>query len=430
MALPEAVSRQYQTQAQIAATTAASVRSLAMRMGSDFDTGWAAVRDSVLAVAQAGRSETVQTALPYVSSVLAETGQASAPYGELVAARFIADAPDGRSMESLVDLTPIRAKAAVAGGAADTVAVQQAASWLSGTMLTVLADTRRDVYSVDIAQNLAVTGYVRMLQPPSCGRCVILAGKWFRWNEGFRRHPRCDCIHIPASENVAGSYTTDPYAYFRSLTETDQARLFGKREAEAIRDHGADIYRVMNVKTRGLGTAKSNRIYGTPNRRTVSDIIARDPERKFVLQNLEYHGYITGPQRAGGNLIGNGPAAERFAGMTRGRGTYRVGGQTVKTARASVIDARAAGVRDPLNRSTMTAAERRLYDAHYRLQYARRNGSIPNSIGANSADVYTTQRPATPAAIAELEREWLRQVELARQSPAKSVRGLLDLLTA
>lgn len=429
MALPETVTSQYQTQAQIAATTTATMRSLALRMGADFDTGWASVRASVLAVAEAGRAESVRAALPYVSSVLSETGQQSAPYGELLPSGFLAATPDGRSLETLLDSTPIRAKAAMAAGATDTVAVQQAANWLAGTMLTVMADTRRDVYAVDIAQNLAVTGYVRMLQPPSCGRCVILAGKWFRWNQGFLRHPRCDCIHIPATENVSGSLTTDPYAYFRSLSESDQARLFGKAEAEAIRDNGADIYRVMNVKTRGLGTAKSNRVYGTPMKRTVSDIIERDPERRFVLSNLEYHGYITGPQTPGGNIIGNGPAAERFAGMTRGRGTYRVGSQTVQTARASVFDARTTGVRDPLNRATMTAAERRLYDAHYRLTYAKRTGTIPNSIGPNSADVFTLQRQATAEQIAELEQEWLKQQELAAKSPAGSVRELLRLLT-
>lgn len=35
-------------------------------------------------------------------------------------------------------------------------------------------------------------GYVRMLTPPSsCDRCVILAGRWYRWNQGFERHPMC-----------------------------------------------------------------------------------------------------------------------------------------------------------------------------------------------------------------------------------------------
>ncbi len=94
-----------------------------------------------------------------------------------------------------------------------------------------------------------------MLNPPSCSRCIILAGRWYRWNEGFRRHPRCDCQHIPASESVAGDMRVDPYETFRSMTLEEQERTFGRSQARAIRD-GADIYRVVNINQRGLATAK------------------------------------------------------------------------------------------------------------------------------------------------------------------------------
>jgi hypothetical protein len=112
-----------------------------------------------------------------------------------------------------------------------------------------------------------------MLNPPSCNRCVVLAGKWFRWNQGFQRHPRCDCRHIPSTENISGDITTDPYAYFKSLTAEQQTATFGRIEARAIND-GADIYRVVNISQRGMPTAGSKQAikYGTPRKMTVDQI--------------------------------------------------------------------------------------------------------------------------------------------------------------
>ena len=37
----------------------------------------------------------------------------------------------------------------------------------------------------------------RVLVPPSCKRCVVLAGRIYRDLEGFKRHPKCDCQHWP-----------------------------------------------------------------------------------------------------------------------------------------------------------------------------------------------------------------------------------------
>ena len=91
-----------------------------------------------------------------------------------------------------------QAKVAVKSGLPIREALGQAERWLTGVTLTALADTARSVVGADIAQRTAIAGYVRMLNAPSCSRCIILAGKFFRWNEGFLRHPRCDCKHIPA----------------------------------------------------------------------------------------------------------------------------------------------------------------------------------------------------------------------------------------
>jgi hypothetical protein len=77
----------------------------------------------------------------------------------------------------------------------------------------------------------------------------------------------------------------------------------------------------------------------------------------------------------------------------------------------------------------MTAAERRLYDANYRLQYALRTGTIPRSIGPSSADRYANPIPATPAKIAELREALNVQLGLLNKaSTPDSVRRLARLL--
>lgn len=393
MSVPRESVEQYEQQQVIAAVTAKSMQNVWAQSGENFDAAWIGLRRQIIARLQLGRAAAVHAAIPYTSDVLESTQQRGTPFGALIPGAFLDAEPNGMPVGTTLSAVPIKAKIAMRGGATVAEARAAASSFIGGVALTMLADTRRDVYQTDMVQRPRVSGYVRMLNPPSCSRCVILAGKRFQWNEGFQRHPRCDCIHIPASESVAGDMTVDPYAYFKSLSEKDQSRYFGKVQAQAVRD-GADIYRVVNVSNRGLGTAASNARYGTPFKRTLEDIYGRGATRQVVVSDLEYHGWITGPQKAGGNILGNDPLA-RIVSAERGHGTVRVGGEVVTTARAARFDAAKSGTRDPLRRSTMTAAERRLYDAHYRAEWARA-GYRPNSVGANSADRGLGLRPITP----------------------------------
>lgn len=418
--LPQAASDQYRVQQGISSTTATAVGMLWSRMGDDFDSSWTLIRPDMLGMVELGRQAAVANAVGYTSAVLRETGQPDSPVGELAPAVFLSTGPDGRRVDTLLDEAVIGAKTAVAGGAASSEALAQSGRWLTMTTLTLLADTRREVYGADIIQRPALSGYVRMLNPPSCSRCIILAGRWYRWNEGFLRHPRCDCQHVPAAEDVAGDIRTDPYAMFRSMSPEQQERTFGRIEARAIRD-GGDIYRVVNIQRRGLGTAKAARLYGTPTRMTVDDIYRVAGTRTNAIQLLQENGYITGPQVRGGNILGNGPAAAGFGSLGRG-GTRRA-------ASEAVLEARATGTRDPLNRATMTAAERRLYDANYRLEFARRTGRVPRSIGNNSADVNANPIIATPERLAQLERTLAREVaKLREQGTPESVRRLARAL--
>lgn len=413
-----APSEQYRVQQGIAATTSAAIARVWRGMGDDFDESWSTVRPQAVSILETGRRAAVANAVPYTAAVLAETGQVHPAVGALAPAAFLATAPDGRDIASLLDESVVKAKVAVAGGATADDALRLAGRWMSMVSLTTIADTRRMVYQADIIQRPTLTGYVRMLNMPSCDRCIMLAGKWFRWNEGFQRHPRCDCTHIPGAENVVGDARTDPYLAFKSMSPDEQERVFGRSEARALRE-GADIYKVVNQKARKLPTANSaiDKIYRNAGTRT--NAIRMLTDQGFIMKRGQVVVPLSPGVRTDAQLLAAG----------RGRGTVTIGGQTVTTGRAARYDAVSTGRRDPLVRSTMTAAERRLYDANYRLQYARRTGNVPRGVGMSSADLYASPTRVTPARLAELEQALAREVaKLPKRGTPESVRRLARAL--
>lgn len=161
-------------------------------------------------------------------------------------AAFGGVASDGRSLDSLLYQPVIATKTALAAGAEmpEAMGVGQAA--LLRIVTTQVQDAGRAAVGVGIAARPKV-GWVRMLQPPSCARCAVLAGKFFRWNEGFQRHPFCDCQHSPAAENTAGDLTTDP----RKAIEEGQVTGLSESDRKAIVEDGADVGQVINAR-RGM----------------------------------------------------------------------------------------------------------------------------------------------------------------------------------
>ena len=113
--------------------------------------------------------------------------------------------------------------------------------WLDMAIHTQIADASRGAAGVAIAARPGI-GFVRMVNPPSCSRCAVLAGKFFKWNAGFKRHPRCDCKNVASGETGAAGLTTEPPLYqITGLTKGDRKAL----------NEGADLNQVLNAH-RGL----------------------------------------------------------------------------------------------------------------------------------------------------------------------------------
>jgi hypothetical protein len=218
------------------------------------------------ALVVAGQMAAAQFADDYVPDVLAELDLGRGTRPGVVNPRSIAAvAGDGRPVDSLLARSVVKAGQAFTAYDAKQVALPgqlspaeqalaDAEAWIDMVAETILADAARAAEAVAFVDRDWVEGYVRMLQPPSCSRCVILAGRFYRWNDGFDRHPLCDCIHIPASEADSSDLRVNPGDYFDSLDPTAQDKAFSRSGAEAIR-LGADMNQVVNAR-RGMAKAQ------------------------------------------------------------------------------------------------------------------------------------------------------------------------------
>ncbi|TDE02844.1 hypothetical protein [Jiangella asiatica] len=255
----------------------------------DVTGSWRSLVPQLLITLSGAQLAAAQGSDEYVGAALAEQGIQADPIAEVVPRRLAGRASDGRQLDSLLDEPRITTLTALSRGA--TVPRALASGWAELEMIlrTQIADAGRVADGLSTFARPGV-GYVRMVQGKTCGRCAALAGKWFRSNQGFRRHPRCDCVHIPSRENVAGDLTTSPRRYFDSLDQADQNRLFGKANARAIRD-GADPIPVMNASMRhgGVYTTASGRRGVSP---VPEQIYQQAENRADAIRQLRLYGYI------------------------------------------------------------------------------------------------------------------------------------------
>lgn len=121
-----------------------------------------------------------------------------------------------------------------------------------------VADAGRSASQTELTSH-GWTRYVRILTPPSCARCTILAGRIYRWSTGFRRHPLCDCVMAPTDdERATNPLLTNPVEAFAAGQVGSHRTIDGqttfvpgasKADLKAIAD-GADPIKVINA-TRG-----------------------------------------------------------------------------------------------------------------------------------------------------------------------------------
>lgn len=245
---PPRAAREHRSEQQRLATAALLVARSTwgqIRLG-DLEGSWALLSRRLLFTLTESQRRAVTAASAYVPAVLAEQSIDIEPEWAVNAEPLIGIASDGRPLDSLLYQPIIRTKTLIRDGVDAPAAASGGLQLLERIVTTQVADAARVTVGLETIARPRI-GYVRMLSTPSCSRCVVLAGKWFRSNTGFPRHPLCDCVHIPTTENRAGDLRTDP----RKAVEAGQVTGLSKADARAILEDGADVGQVINAR-RGM----------------------------------------------------------------------------------------------------------------------------------------------------------------------------------
>lgn len=216
----------------------------------------------------AGQLASAGLADDYVDEIADAEGADPERAGSVRPSAFSGLAADGRGLDSLMYLSVITTKQGLGHGlAADDAMMRglQRALMLSTSEVT---QAGRSAVGSSMTGKRTIQGYVRVVQPPACSRCIILAGTEYGWNKGFQRHPRCDCVHLPTTLIARNQHRDqggfiDPNAYFSRLSRAEQDRVFTAAGARAIRE-GADMGQVVNAR-RGMYTTTA---YGRTLRAT------------------------------------------------------------------------------------------------------------------------------------------------------------------
>jgi hypothetical protein len=259
----------------------------------DLDGSWPRFASRLLLVLTAGQHAAATEGAAAVGRMLTEQHHADDPAGEVNAEAFAGVASDGRRLDTLLYQPVIATKSAIGNGAGQSASLASGGAVLDRIVHTQMFDAYRVAAGVGITVRHGV-GQVRQLNPPSCTRCAILAGKWYRWDAGFDRHVHCDCIGIPAAENVARDLTTDPVEAVRAGNVTGLSNA----ERNALHE-GADLGQLVNVHRQGGIYTAGGRTFTREGRsrfraRLTPEQIYRDANsRDDAIRLLRRFGYIT-----------------------------------------------------------------------------------------------------------------------------------------
>lgn len=266
---------------------------------------WAAALPGVIAAVTAGQIAAARLASPYVNDIAGEQ-----PGGAVNPFAFGGVASNGLPLASVLFSPALVLIRALRTGESPTRGRAAGHGLLDLLVRTQVTDAGRIATGVAMTAHPRIAGYERVVRLPACSRCIVLAGRVYRWNDGFRRHSRCDCTMRPVTREQFRTRNLDnhPRALFDRMEKEEQDKRFGQAGAEAIRE-GADISQVVNAR-RGMVTASVGDLRvktttsGTTRRAAAGRRLAGKPrlmpeaiyqlaeDRDDAIRLLRLHGYI------------------------------------------------------------------------------------------------------------------------------------------
>lgn len=106
---------------------------------------------------------------------------------QIVPRAFAGTSADDRPLVDVLSYATQRAWTMLDAGADYATANTSATATLTRIVVNETTQAGINAERVAMVAQPQATGYVRFLSPPSCGRCAVLAGKWFQWNTGDRK---------------------------------------------------------------------------------------------------------------------------------------------------------------------------------------------------------------------------------------------------
>ncbi len=224
---------------------------------ADIDVSWADIREQVLALIVGAQVRAAGTADAYQQAVLRDDGLEPAAPASLDPAGFAGYNGDGVPLLEPLDTVPIWFKQEIAAGVPAEEAAEKAryrAELLASTEIQ-RAGSRAAFVGRTIEPRF--TAWERYVNLPACGRCIVLAGRRYRKNADFLRHPKCDCTAVEITEaDDRGPVENEASTLFESMTTEQQDKAFTKAGAKAIRA-GADVDQIVNARRGALGLIPS-----------------------------------------------------------------------------------------------------------------------------------------------------------------------------
>lgn len=280
----------------IAASMISSRNAWSAVPGNNITAGWLTVANQITAMIAAAQIEAARMGDAYVPTVLEELGIDPAAEA-VVNPRSLAVGSSGVDLSTVLRSVPSRALR-VASMDGVQAGLQAGGDLLEGIALTQVADAGRLGTSLRMVASRHVSGYVREVSSGACARCLVLAGRWYRWSSGFLRHPRCQCVNVPVDRTQGREMLSSPEEAFRRMTAAQQDRIFTKAGAKAIRD-GADVAQVVNAR-QGIYVAGGNLKATTINARQLGGRARLMPEaiyklasdREDAIRLLRSYGYL------------------------------------------------------------------------------------------------------------------------------------------
>jgi hypothetical protein len=258
----------------------------------DLSGGWDRALAQLLRVVTAGQLLAAAAGQPYVAAAVTATGAAPQPAAVVVPSAFAGVASDGRSLRSLLLMPLIETKVRIAAGQSVELALNGGLSALVRIVETQVADAGRGAIGVAQVNDAQVLGHERVVNSGACGRCIVLAGRFYRWSAGFRRHPRCHCTMRPVTRGERrGGWTPrqTPEGLYYALSPAEKAKSFSAAAQQAITD-GANLAQIVNM--RGVSTTGAPR--AAAGRLTPEQVYAQAAgDREQALRLLHVHGYLT-----------------------------------------------------------------------------------------------------------------------------------------